>query len=535
MTKNNEFVEFEEKVLKAVQTPEAEPEFVHQLRQKVLDRKVENTPVKVPQKWQFKPAWALVAVLVAVVLLVSTPAGVKALRQLLGYVPGVGLVDSSTQIRVLAEPVSQTRDGVTLTIENVFVFDDRVELFYAVEGIAAENDGSQAVGSVDTLTAYCGGVAFGDVGSHAGNAALRLPDGSILTRDQTVTNPQNAFAMKPVFSASIPENVMQMTLLLDCIPWTRLGAVPQNWEVPFNLVAVPEGEIVGLPVVNVQQTAESVPEMKETPVSENMSEGDSDAISTQDPQQTDSGEVVLPDHQIEITLEEMVPTASNLIFYLSMNMQNPDPSLISIMPDHVYLVDSEGQELQLAPSGPWQPFLHKTGSMFEYVLLGTPAEGPLTIVIEDVILYFTPLYVHPPQAGLEELSFSFDVGDDPQHGQTWDLNKSFEIAGYPFQVQSVKAVVWDDVAEPSYIDGSQGYEDGYQFTILGDPRMQMSVQLDLLSENCGLWVESPTFPEGSQTLYTILCREGFPAGEVGGIIRELAVRVVDSWRISWTP
>jgi hypothetical protein len=536
MNQHNDFSEFEEKVLKAVQTPEADSGFVHQLRRRVVGHKVKRTSVRVNRKFQFKPAWALIGALLAlVVLLAGTPKVVRALQQLLGYVPGVGLVDSSTRVRVLAEPVSQTRDGVTLTIENVFVFEDRVELLYAVDGIDPMDDGTFARDAVENPSAFCGGVEVGAMANLAGDAVLRLPDGSILERDQTGAYPQNAFAMQPVFSASVPEDVMTMTLLLDCIPWARLGAVPENWEVPFKLVEVPEGEAVGLPVIEVQESAQPVSEMDESPDSEFVSDSVSEDIPAQDTLPSELELAVLPDPQIEMTLEKAVLADANVVFYFSMQMKNPDPSLVSIMPEHVHLVDSEGQVFQLILSGPWQPFLHKTGTLFEYVSLGKPADGPLTIVVEDAVLYFAPLYVNPPQAEVEALSFSFNVEEDPQTGQRWDLDAPFEIAGYPFRVASAEAVTWEDVAEPSYIDGSQGYDFGYQFEIVGDPRLKMSVQLDLLSESCGLWVETPSFPESSHPYYTILCRESFPEGEVLGYIRELAVQVEESWELTWAP
>ncbi len=39
-----------------------------------------------------------------------------AIGRSLGYIPGTGIVEQGAPIRVLAEPVSLTRDGITLTI-----------------------------------------------------------------------------------------------------------------------------------------------------------------------------------------------------------------------------------------------------------------------------------------------------------------------------------------------------------------------------------------------------------------------------------
>lgn len=54
---------------------------------------------------------AVLALMVATVLAVGPERALAALRGLLGYIPGIGLVDNSAGLRVLAEPVSQTRGG----------------------------------------------------------------------------------------------------------------------------------------------------------------------------------------------------------------------------------------------------------------------------------------------------------------------------------------------------------------------------------------------------------------------------------------
>ena len=53
-----------------------------------------------------------------------------------GYVPGVGFVREG-QIRVLESPVSVTREGVTVTVEQVVLDPERTALVYSVEGIPA--------------------------------------------------------------------------------------------------------------------------------------------------------------------------------------------------------------------------------------------------------------------------------------------------------------------------------------------------------------------------------------------------------------
>ena len=534
MNEFNQFIEFEEKVRNAVSIPEARPEFVNRLRGDLLKREIKSRPRLI-----LKPAWALAIVLLALGLVVSGPRVVKAVQQWFAYVPEVGLVESSRNMRILAEPISLTRESITLTIEHVFVYDDHVELIYDVQGVDPDNDGAQSADAIDNPTMFCGGVNVGEMANHNGDALLRLPNGSLLERDRTGLYPQNAFAMKPVFKAAIPENVMKMSLVLNCIPRTRLGATPEDWELPFELTKVPEGEIVGLPVIEVEQPeTESLLKTEDVFSEPESDDGQSDSTLEYPPTVVTppiEDTPVLPSPVVEMTLEKVVETESNMIFYISANLQNPDPSLTSIMPEHMYVIDALGQQIQLYASGPWMPFYHRPGSLFEYFSQTKPAGGPLTIVMENAIVYFAPLFVDPPQATPDEMTFTFDVGDDPQHGETWTLADQFEIASYPFQVVSARAVTWDDVEDPGYIDGSQGYDYGYQFAVQGDPRVKMSTTLDLVSDKCGLWVMDPPNPESSDPLYTSLCRDAYPSGEVAATVHELSVLVEDRWQITWDP
>ena len=138
---------------------------------------------------------------------------------------------NSSGSRMLAEPASVTRDGITVTVTQALVYEDRVELTYTVKGITESYDsGNDMCGSIHPNNDFWSG----------GDADLRLPDGSVICRDYAGKyQSQNAFAMKPVYAISVPSNVTKMTMLLKCIPLTKLGTAPENGEVPFKLVAIP--------------------------------------------------------------------------------------------------------------------------------------------------------------------------------------------------------------------------------------------------------------------------------------------------------
>lgn len=504
MSDFNPSPEFEEKVRKAVDVPSANPEFVNKLRNELARR-----PAKMKPRFMLKPAWAFAFVIVALTLIASAPVAVNALKKIFGYVPGVGLVESTNGLRILAEPVSVTRDGVTLTITNVFVYPNYIELQYEVKGIAPENDGWQSDESSTNPTAFCGGVNIGDTFNKAGDVRLRLPDGTILERDYTGKYPKNMFAMQPVYDAVLSANVTLLTFVLDCIPQARLGVVPENWEIPLNLVEVPPGTVVGEPVIEVTQS-----------------------VATEEVPASPSTETV-PAPKVTMALERIVATDSNTVLFIHFNMENPDPSLISIMPQGAYVIDSLGQKIPMRGNFVWQPFEYKVGSAFEFVTEAKPADGPLTIVVDQVIAYYAPLYTDPPQAALEELTFTFDAGENPQYGQTWNLNEIFTIAGYEFEIASVQAVTFSDIETSSFIDGSQGYEYGYQFTIEADPSLDMIVEMDIMKGDC--WLYDIKKIEPSPLLYTQLCKDLYPNGQIPITIHEMSITLNDDLQAEWMP
>jgi hypothetical protein len=503
MSDLNPSPDFEEKVRKAMQTPNANPEFTNRLRNELVRR-----PVKMKPRFTFKPAWVMAIVMALSVFTIGAPRLAAAFGKIFGYVPEVGLVETTNGLRMLAQPVVATRDGVTLTVTNVFVYQDRIELSYEVSGIAPENDGWQAADRNTNPTAFCGGVNPGGTYNPEGDARLRLPDGSILERDYTGKYPQDVFAMQLIYEAAVPADVNELFFMLKCIPQARLGTAPENWEIYLELVDVPAGTIVGEPVIDVPPVS-----MDEAPASP-------------------SAEVD-PAPKVTMTLERIIPTDSNTVLYLHFNAENADPSLISIMPQSAYVIDSLGQQIPLRGGFIWQPFEHPVGSAFEFVTESKPAAGPLTIVVDQVIAYYMPLYTDPPQMKTEDMQFTFDVGANPQYGEMWDLNKTFAIAGYEFEIVSAQAVTFSDIETPNYIDGSQGYNYGYQFVVEADPSFGLSIEMDIRADNC--WLTDVKKIEPSPLLYTQLCRDGYPTGQILVTIREMSVTMKDDLQVEWKP
>ena len=84
------------------------------------------------QTLRARPALALIVILLALSLLTGV---VYAIGKSLGYIPGVGIIDLSAPLRVLAEPVTVTREGITLTVTQAVLSADKTVVFVKVEGV----------------------------------------------------------------------------------------------------------------------------------------------------------------------------------------------------------------------------------------------------------------------------------------------------------------------------------------------------------------------------------------------------------------
>jgi hypothetical protein len=241
---------------------------------------------------------------------------------------------------------------------------------------------------------------------------------------------------------------------------------------------------------------------------------------------------------VTMKLEKVVPLDTGYVFYISFDMENKDPALISIMPSEVYVLDAQGQKIYLYANYTWQPFEHRVGSAFEFTLQ-PKLDGPITIVVKDAVAVYAPLYTDPPQATPEQMNFTFNAGDNPQYGQTWPLDEEIDVAGYPIRITSVRAANYDDIKTPEMEAsfGSQGFEYGYDFSVESDPSVKFWAELQIMSEEyiCTTLIGNSIQPDSSSFHHVQLCRDGYPKGEIVVQVWQLSVLVENTWQVTWTP
>ncbi len=286
----------------------------------------------------------LVTLLVLVMAAISIPAVAEAMQRLFGFIPGVGLVDRSAPMRVLAEPVVVTRSGVTLTVSEAILSADKTALVVDIKGVP--------------LDAYP--ASESDPGC-PGAARLRLPDGTLLEGGNIRGGNWSFFQSRLEFGP-IPAGVNEATLLVDCIGGTIPGRLPENWEVPMRFVPAPPGMTVN-PVFEISPSPSQTEQMGTPTLS-----------------------------QPFLTLEKYVELEDGYILIGAIHTVNLPNGLTASASDQIRplkITDANGQAVAFEPDYDIQ-FPVSTGDDLPWAdkIQGKQFAWPLTITLSDAVVHF---------------------------------------------------------------------------------------------------------------------------------------------------
>ena len=344
-----------------------------------------------------KPKTLFAAILFALMLFASlffvAPGVAAAIQGWFGYVPGLGLVRAG-QIRVLAGPVSVTRDGVTVTVENALLNSEKTLITYKVDGIQPAmfvNDPAKS--------RVCGAAP-----------TIRLPGTGAPSLDGYSKNGRRwdtgyeALWSYPV----IPTTGQEATFVVPCIQGTAPGKAPENWELPLHFKPAPPDMTV-LPVIEIPTA--TAPVLTVTPAPSSTS----DSLAS----------------KLNLTIDRAVQMDDGDLIYASVHWQEaPGINGLSMRPLHatVHVRDAAGREVA------YEEVDEDTGGGYAehkviFALKTAPlrANGPLTIEVNSVEVVLNT-----------DTSFVFDPGPNPQIGQTYILNRDVQIGKYRLMVVSAK-------------------------------------------------------------------------------------------------
>lgn len=325
----------------------------------------------------------LAAVAVVIAILASVPGVVQAVKNLLGFIPGVGIVEQGTSLRILKEAVETNIDGTKITVSQAVTDSDHLRLFYQVENIPV----------VDTSTAQ-----QSDVCQRL--PQLKLSDGTLLDPKTISGNFWGSGYSRQLEFAALPVEDSSAVLVLPCLEGSLSTAGPKDSEITLNFVDAP-ADLKVYPIVELP-----------TPTANGT------------PQETGT----IADH-ISLVVDKYIKADGQLILMGTLSSDSQEFGLSLVESQDIHLVDAAGQNVVLSEddtlpdpeterSAQLMPLTYKTAGPF--------AAGQASLVIDQMWI-----------RRASDVSFTFDPGTDPKPGQTWMLNKTLEVDGHAITITDV--------------------------------------------------------------------------------------------------
>ncbi|MFZ3071008.1 MAG: hypothetical protein WA110_07810 [Anaerolineaceae bacterium] len=384
---NLNFISIEEKLKAATQMPQPRPEFMSSLRSRLTAEPPRPVSLGERLKVMFRfPVWAasLVVLLLVAGILIAGPQRVYAeFMKLLGYIPGVGIVDQSSPIRVLAEPVTVTRDGISITVTSATLTGEMTDIEYRIFGVSgsAYPDSEDVVGCSE-------------------REYLLLADGSQLA--------QVNFGYQPV-----PTSVNEAVFVIPCISNTLPGKAPENWEIPLSFVAAP-------PDLTVMPVTELSPSPQDSLVTD----------APEPPEEESNTPTTTMDSPVMVT--KVIETSDGYILIGRYQPQSPAGGPVQVL-GGAEIVDASGKKVSYT-----YPLDVNEAVNQEPPLTGWAVQFKAGGLVYPLTISFSGVEILPadPNATAE---FTFDSGSNPQPGQEWVPDQDIQIAGHTLKLVSITA------------------------------------------------------------------------------------------------
>ncbi len=361
------------------------------------------------QTLRARPALAILLAVLALILLTGVA---YAIGRSLGYIPGIGFVEPGVKLRVLAEPVNQTREGITVTIEQVVVDPERTIIIYKAEGLSLAAANSKGEGA--------------PLGSAH---LLRLPDGTLLQEDPTLgydgipepllndltTEGGWPNYVRRLVFPTVAQETNELTLVIPILQNMPAGVAPEDWEITFHLKPAPP-DMIFAPILEIPPQVE--PATTVTPATEGTHVAALSNTSTL--------------NGITLSLDSVIEVEDGYVLTGSLSWDDSAfPNAKEMAPEPVLPAVSDGngqtipvEEVPLdAPYGDHKMSWSVRTDRKDF-------SGSLVFSIPSIASsYEAPV-----------IKFDLDLGPNPQIGQTWELNRDFLIEGHTVRLLSARLV-----------------------------------------------------------------------------------------------
>lgn len=354
-----------------------------------------------------RPVLLILVVLLTFVLLTGV---VYAIGNLLGYIPGIGLVDQSTPIRVLEKPIKVEQEGLKIKISKVVADATQTLVTYSVSGIPARGNLS-----------ICGL-----------SPRMQLPDGTELKVLSDGANggmgSENGLPMSyetQISYAPVPADVKDIVLVFPCI--LPIGQGPENWRISIRLSPAPQN--FATPAVEIGATfVASKPTfvISPTPITDMRiftPESPETLLATLTPVPNGSG----------LYLEKVIELPSSYILVGTFTDAGDLPGALEVnldpYEDLPHIEDATGKPVAFKVRDDIQHENMQSGVRYWAFEIAKPVHGPVTMTLDQINIAKTYTF-----------EFHFDVGANPHKGQKWDLNLPIHLGSYEYMMDSVEVI-----------------------------------------------------------------------------------------------
>lgn len=439
---------------------------------------------------KLKLSWTVVLVILILLLLTGVA---YAVGITLGYIPGIGVVDVGNQLRVLAEPVSQMRDGITITITQAVSSADKTVIVFKVEGL--RTDQYSPLEPLNTCTA---------------TDELRLSNGeSVQISEGTSNVSETGFESSETFMLA-SKGLNQATLFIPCIQGALApGTLPEKWELPLRFVpAPPEMTVVPITVVTMHPSA---------PDSETATTPDANLALIPTP---DSGTSTAPQNPFAIA--KVIDIGDSYILIVDFKLPAPSQTTEWYSRNNFEdnLSDGNGQEVRYEPD----QFLVQSLAGAELPISNDPHQEFWLYKIDKgfappLHLHWTYQYEYAANS-VEPYIFEFDAGANPLPGQEWKLDKKFQWAGHTIHLIKVTAI-----------------QNGYSFSFGPEDAIVAGYSVDIegytVDPNAGFGGGGGD-TDGGRNL-TLIYSE-MPKGKLKVVLSRLILKgETKDWTLDWIP
>ena len=403
-------------------------------------------------------------------------------QRLLGYVPGMGFVDLD-QARVLAAPAAVSQDGVRLQIDELLAEPDQTRLRFSVQGLIATAEIAESGPDTDL------------------EAHLLLPDGTRLRATGWEFN-TGAFTGELKFPA-LPQGISELTLTLDRLPFDVQGDAPQVWQLPLKLrpgSGEPSEELFPQPYTPaIDPVALKGVTVRLLQVAQGPTEtGLLVEFAWEDPEWRweSSPSAALRD---DLGHEYLFPSASGA----------------SVAVEEAIVVTEQAAGEPPAPTPDVRSQIH------------TDTFAPLSLAAREGIFTVESLGFSVPF----DQGFTLDLGEDPQVGQAWQLDRRLEAGDYHLDFLTARLI-----AAPEAIDSSETGEP-YQLLLTLRGEGPQDVQINFADLEVGHPDLRGTGAQGdpqSGEMQVELTFVAKPEGEIRIQVPRIQISLLGPWELRWT-